>query len=149
MSGYTNSQTWEAWLDVYNVSWNNTSFIFLASVALSVAIIIVSWILPFNSSVRNRTSKVEIKIDEPEEDEQELQRLLDMAHHAPGDVKKAQRRALERNIETHMSDEQRKAEREAQSQQLAAIFKMMKEQEEKFGETTIDEIKDQMKLYCG
>lgn len=37
----------------------------------------------------------------------------------------------------------------AQSQQLAAIFKMMKEQEEKFGETTIDEIKDQMKLYCG
>lgn len=35
-----------------------------------------------------------------------------MAHHAPGDVKKAQRRALERNIETHMSDEQRQAERE-------------------------------------
>ncbi|XP_047498576.1 matrix-remodeling-associated protein 7-like [Penaeus chinensis] len=149
MSGYTNSQTWEAWLDVYNVSWNNTSFIFLASVALSAAIIIVSWILPFNSSVRNRKSKVEIKIDEPEDDEQELQRLLDIAHQAPSDVKKAQRRALERNIETHMSDEQRLAEREAQSQQLAAIFKMMKEQEEKFGETTIDEIKDQMKLYCG
>ncbi|XP_069982966.1 matrix-remodeling-associated protein 7 [Penaeus vannamei] len=149
MSGYTNSQTWEAWLDVYNVSWNNTSFIFLASVALSAAIIIVSWILPFNSSIRNRKTKIKIKIDEPEDDEQELQRLLDMAHHAPGDVKKAQRRALERNIETHMSDEQRQAEREAQSQQLAAIFKMMKEQEEKFGETTIDEIKDQMKLYCG
>lgn len=117
--------------------------------ALSAAIIIVSWILPFNSSIRNRKTKIKIKIDEPEDDEQELQRLLDMAHHAPGDVKKAQRRALERNIETHMSDEQRQAEREAQSQQLAAIFKMMKEQEEKFGETTIDEIKDQMKLYCG
>lgn len=37
----------------------------------------------------------------------------------------------------------------AQSEQLAAIFKMMQDQEEKFGETSIDEIKDQMKLYCG
>lgn len=35
-----------------------------------------------------------------------------------------------------------------QNEQLEAIFKLMQNQKEKFGETSIDEIKEQMKFYC-
>lgn len=35
-----------------------------------------------------------------------------------------------------------------QNEQLEAILKLMQNQKEKFGDTSIDEIKDQMKFYC-
>lgn len=91
----------------------------------------------------------EEKKEDSEQEKKDVDKVMEYSQHLPGQVKKAQQRSLEKSIETEMSDEQRAAEREIQSQQLAAIFKMMKEQEEKFGETTMDEIKDQMKLYCG
>lgn len=83
-----------------------------------------------------------------EENEKSIEKLLEMNQCFPGEMRKVPRRVLEKTVEKQMSEEQRQAEREVQSQQLAAIFKMMQDQEDKFGQTTIDEIKDQMKLYC-
>lgn len=162
-AGYTNSQTWQAWLETSQVLWNNTSLIFVASVCVSLAVVVVSWLLS-----NSRQHYPQSCLTEPEEphrecskkdtvektadldqDKVDVDKVMQYSQHLPGQVKRAQQRSLEKSIETEMSEEQRATEREIQSQQLAAIFKMMKEQEEKFGETTMDEIKDQMKLYCG
>lgn len=162
-AGYTNSQTWQAWLETSQVLWNNTSLIFVASVCVSLAVVVVSWLLsnsrqhypqscltepekPHRECSKKDTVEKTADLDQ---DKVDVDKVMQYSQHLPGQVKRAQQRSLEKSIETEMSEEQRATEREIQSQQLAAIFKMMKEQEEKFGETTMDEIKDQMKLYCG
>ncbi|KAG7157706.1 matrix-remodeling-associated protein 7-like isoform X2 [Homarus americanus] len=166
--GYTNSQTWEAWWESLEVSWNNTSFIFLASVALSMALVVASWMTWSSGDdldlghedesertklqdVQEVNSDQESEHEEPDEgkEEKSVEEVYGLNHQLTGEVKKVERRALERTVESQMTDEQRQAEREAQTEQLAAIFKMMQDQEDKFGQTTIDDIKDQMKLYCG
>lgn len=166
MSGYVDSQTWEAWFESYEVSWNNTSFIFVVSVLLSLAVVIATWMMriPNDDSDHKQEYNERMKLQdiqeakaEEESDNEEKEEinekstgnLLEFNHYLPENVEKVQRRPSEKTIETQLSAEQIMAERKAQSEQLAAIFKMMQDQEEKFGETTIDEIKDQMKLYCG
>ncbi|XP_068251188.1 matrix-remodeling-associated protein 7-like isoform X2 [Palaemon carinicauda] len=149
MDGFVNSQTWEAWFESYEVLWDNTSYIFIISVVLSLVIAVATYWMPIGSQeLHSSETEVEDEDTKEEHKEKDLEnRLLEENHHV--ELKNAQRRALERSMENQMTAEQREAEREAQSQQLAAIFKMMQEQEEKFGKTSIDDIKDQMKLYCG
>ncbi|XP_064083926.1 matrix-remodeling-associated protein 7-like isoform X2 [Macrobrachium nipponense] len=150
MDGFVNSQTWEAWFESYEVLWDNTSYIFVISVLLSVVIAVATYLMPIGSQeLHSSERKVEDDEDIREESEEKDlgSKILEEKRHV--DLKNAQRRALERSMENQLTAEQREAEREAQSQQLAAIFKMMQEQEEKFGKTSIDDIKDQMKLYCG
>lgn len=145
MDGFINSQTWEAWFESYEVLWDNTSYIFIVSITLSLAIAIATWLIPFGSQ---ETGEPEMVEDEDVIEATSEQGLLE-ATEQPADMKNSERRSLERRVQNQMTAEQRDAEREAQSQQLAVIFKMMQEQEEKFGKTSIDDIKDQMKLYCG
>ena len=52
-----------------------------------------------------------------------------------------------KKIEEEMSEDQKQNEREIQRQQLEAIFKLMAEQEEKFGINNMDDMQEQMKLY--
>ncbi|RXG62162.1 hypothetical protein Avbf_08323 [Armadillidium vulgare] len=42
-TGYTNSQTWEAWRDSFNVLWDNTEIVFLISVTVSLGAVIYTW----------------------------------------------------------------------------------------------------------
>nr|XP_045594719.1 matrix-remodeling-associated protein 7-like isoform X1 [Procambarus clarkii] len=165
MSGYINSQTWEvsAWFETYEVSWENTSLIFVLTVALSLAVVITTWMMRDSGYDTNHGHQDQCEIAElqgiqevntDEESEQErndesIEKLLEISGPLPGEARKVPRQVLERTVEKQMTEEQRQAERDAQSEQLAAIFKMMQDQEDKFGQTTIDEIKDQMKLYCG
>lgn len=50
-------------------------------------------------------------------------------------------------ISANMSEEQRKLELSTQRKQLEEIFRVMRENEDKFGETSLNELVDQMKLY--
>ncbi|XP_064478935.1 uncharacterized protein LOC135392165 [Ornithodoros turicata] len=85
------------------------------------------------------------EIDEIEEDKlikeqllrQEVKRLI-----SAGAAKDA-----ESIISANMTEEQRKQEINAQRQQLEEIFKVMKEHQDKFGDTSLNEVVDQMKLY--
>lgn len=52
-----------------------------------------------------------------------------------------------KKIEEDMTEEQKANEREIQRQQMEAIFKLMEDQEEKFGVGTMDDMQEQMKLY--
>ncbi|KAG0713493.1 Matrix-remodeling-associated protein 7 [Chionoecetes opilio] len=161
-TGYVNSQSWQAWGESFEVLWSNTSFLFLASVGVAVAAVVGvgGWAATLTThhhahpthnprKARPQEEEEEDKREDAEQDRMAVDKVVEYSQHLPGQVKKAKHSALEKNIEQSMNAEQKQAEREIQSEQLAAIFSMMKEQEEKFGETTMDEIKDQMKLYCG
>ena len=52
-----------------------------------------------------------------------------------------------KKIEEEMTQDQKENERAIQREQLEAIFKLMAEQEDKFGINSMDDMQDQMKLY--
>ncbi|KAK4307542.1 hypothetical protein Pmani_020689 [Petrolisthes manimaculis] len=159
MKGYNDSQTWEAWLGSLEVLWNNTSGIFVLSVLASVAVILATWAMkshqrPHQHCHKQKTHMCDGGDEANTEDDthtqhtaQEEDKLVDQSEKST--LGANDKRHVLETVQKSMTDQQRSEEREAQSQQLAAIFKMMQEQEEKFGETTIDDIRDQMKLYCG
>ncbi|XP_078611719.1 uncharacterized protein LOC144882070 [Branchiostoma floridae x Branchiostoma japonicum] len=56
-------------------------------------------------------------------------------------------RKVYKEAERCMTDEDRAAERRIQQEQLAAIFKLMQDNEDKFGVQSYDDVEEQMKLY--
>ena len=62
-------------------------------------------------------------------------------------MKKTKQRVALKKIEAEMTKEQRELEREIQRKQLEDIFKLMEEQKEEFGISSVDDVQEQMKLY--
>lgn len=68
--------------------------------------------------------------------------------HIQGEIKKVKQDVTTRKICETLSEEQIAEEKQRQRDQLAEIFKLMQEQEEKFGINSMDEIQEQMRLYA-
>ncbi|XP_076032041.1 uncharacterized protein LOC143019937 [Oratosquilla oratoria] len=166
--GYTDSTTWQAWFDAAVVLWDNTSVIFIFSLIASLVILVITWLvvseekLPKPQSQKQEmsrsTSAHDIINDKPDnetcqenasDEDDTVEYLLDIANHIPGEVKRAQLRAIEKTVESEMTPEQKENEMEMQRKQLEAIANLMQEQQDKFGDTSIEDIKNQMSLYCG
>ncbi|KAJ1522705.1 hypothetical protein ONE63_001866 [Megalurothrips usitatus] len=62
-------------------------------------------------------------------------------------IKSARQSAIEKQLSAGLSEEQLLKERETQASQLAAIYKLLKEKEDQFQITSMDELQDQLKLY--
>ena len=60
---------------------------------------------------------------------------------------KRSRQQLRNKVATEMSDEDKINEAMVQQQQMAKIFSLLKDNEDKFGKMTKDDLKQQMKLY--
>lgn len=73
---------------------------------------------------------------------------LEFCEHIHGEVKRVQHKVTARKIEEKMTAEQIQEEKDMQRKQLEAIFNMMKDQNEKFGVDSMDDVKQQMKLYA-
>ncbi|XP_064618241.1 matrix-remodeling-associated protein 7-like [Liolophura sinensis] len=73
---------------------------------------------------------------------------LEFCEHIHGEVKRVQNKVTTRKIEEKMTAEQIQEEKDMQRKQLEAIFNMMKDQNEKFGVDSMDDVKQQMKLYA-
>ena len=68
--------------------------------------------------------------------------------HIQSEVKKAKHRVAEREVKQNMSSDEMQAERELQRRQLEEIFKLMQKNDDKFGSSSIDDVRQQMKLYA-
>ena len=68
--------------------------------------------------------------------------------HIQSEVKKAKHRVAEREVKQNMSADEMKAERELQRRQLEEIFKLMQQNNDKFGVSSMEDVKQQMKLYA-
>ncbi|KAK3612271.1 hypothetical protein CHS0354_039552 [Potamilus streckersoni] len=73
---------------------------------------------------------------------------VEYCEHIQSEVKKAQLRVTNKKLEQSLTEEQLKDEREIQRKQLEEIFKLIKDQNDKFGISSIDDIQEQMKLYA-
>lgn len=62
-------------------------------------------------------------------------------------VKKAKQRVLRKQIERGMSREDHVKEQMYTNQMLARVYQKMKENEDLFGDTSFDDVKEQMSLY--
>lgn len=67
--------------------------------------------------------------------------------HLQREIKKTKQRVALDKIKSEMTKEQRELEREVQRHQLEEIFRMMEEQKEKFGMSSVDDVRQQMRLY--
>lgn len=72
---------------------------------------------------------------------------LDYCDHIQREVKRAKHRLAMEKIEAEMTEEQKEEERQAQRRQLEEIFKLMENNKDEFGLSSVDEIQEQMKLY--
>ncbi|XP_006818442.1 uncharacterized protein LOC100376018 [Saccoglossus kowalevskii] len=68
--------------------------------------------------------------------------------HIQGKVKQARAKYITKQIEKKMTPNQIEEERETQRRQLAAIYSLMKESEDKFGVDSVTEVNEQFKLYA-
>ena len=72
---------------------------------------------------------------------------LEFCEHIPGEVKRVKARLAQQKIEEEMNASERAAERAAEAKQMSAIFKLLQDQEEKYGISSMDDMHEQMKLY--
>ena len=73
---------------------------------------------------------------------------MQYCEHIQSEVKKAKIRVAEKRIGETMTPDQVAEERELQKKQLEEIFRLMQEQNEKFGVNSVEDIQNQMKLYA-
>ena len=73
---------------------------------------------------------------------------MEYCEHIQSEVKKAKIRVAEKRIGETMTPDQVAEERELQKKQLEEIFRLMQEQNEKFGVNSVEDIQNQMKLYA-
>lgn len=73
---------------------------------------------------------------------------VDYCEHIQGEIKRVKHKVASQTIASQLTDEQLNQERELQRQQLAEIFTLMQEQQDKFGMSSMDDMQDQMKLYA-
>ena len=69
------------------------------------------------------------------------------AEHIPSEIKKAKQRLINKEIEANMTREERDKEHDIQRKQLEAIYKLLQQQEDKFGMNNMDDMSEQMKYY--
>lgn len=72
---------------------------------------------------------------------------VDYCGHIQAKVKQAQSQATKKLVEQELTKEQLDDEKALQQQQMEAIFKLLQEQEEKFGIRSMEDVQSQMKLY--
>ena len=84
--------------------------------------------------------------DQSEETEKSID-PVSYASHIPSEIKKVQQKALTKEIEEKMTQEEKEKERKIQREQLEAIFKLMQQQDDKFGIEDFGQMSDQMKYY--
>lgn len=68
--------------------------------------------------------------------------------HIQSEIKKVKQGVTTRKICQDMSEDQMAEERQRQRDQLAEIFRLMQEQQDKFGINSMEEMQDQMRLYA-
>ncbi|KAI8794702.1 matrix-remodeling-associated protein 7 [Biomphalaria glabrata] len=73
---------------------------------------------------------------------------VDYCEHIQGEIKRVQQTVATRSIAKRLTEEQLKEEREVQRKQLAEIFRLMQEQQDRFGIGSMDDMQEQMKLYA-
>jgi len=70
----------------------------------------------------------------------------DLAH-LPGQLKSVKLRKATKQVEEALTDEQKEEEAVVRGQQLESILMLMRQQEEKFGNSSMEDIQEQLKLY--
>ncbi|KAF0311408.1 hypothetical protein FJT64_017728 [Amphibalanus amphitrite] len=93
----------------------------------------------------------------PEEEEEELGSseeggggvpdLVEMAHHLPARMKQAELRHIRQKLQSDMTEEQRRRERQVERDQMTAIMELMQKNSDKFGSPSLDDMQAQLKLY--
>ncbi|XP_043200516.1 matrix-remodeling-associated protein 7-like isoform X2 [Amphibalanus amphitrite] len=73
--------------------------------------------------------------------------LVEMAHHLPARMKQAELRHIRQKLQSDMTEEQRRRERQVERDQMTAIMELMQKNSDKFGSPSLDDMQAQLKLY--
>ncbi|BFZ03181.1 hypothetical protein BsWGS_06219 [Bradybaena similaris] len=73
---------------------------------------------------------------------------VEYCEHIQGEFKRVQQSVATRTIEKSLTEQQLQEEREVQRRQLGEIFRLMQQQEERFGIGSMDDMQEQLKLYA-
>ncbi|KAF2369016.1 hypothetical protein FHG87_000239 [Trinorchestia longiramus] len=171
-TGYINSQTWEAWYESWVVVYGNASLVLVLSFLLSVAAAAAVYLLPTLQQPQPDEAN-QIQLERDIDSNEDLIRKKtdgdtdqDHYHDECNGISQARKDALEamnaeggggcifthgglrrRKEEPSMSPFYQRKEKEVTNEQLATIHRIMQEQRDKFGDTSMEDLVDQLKLY--
>ncbi|KAL3199649.1 hypothetical protein MRX96_001402 [Rhipicephalus microplus] len=119
--------------------WTNFSQVFLLSLVTSALVVFLTVVFAYRTSKYGcfiRRKKTDV--DSCELSEEEKERMT---------AKPQAAKAAESLIEATMTEEQKTLEKEAQRKQLEEIYRLMAAHSDKFGDTSMEDIVNQMTLY--
>ncbi|XP_059155522.1 uncharacterized protein LOC131940751 [Physella acuta] len=73
---------------------------------------------------------------------------VDFCEHIQGEIKRVQQSVATKSIAKNLTEEQLEEERKVQQKQLAEIYKLMQEQQDRFGIGSMEDMQEQMRLYA-
>ncbi|RZF39641.1 hypothetical protein LSTR_LSTR001162 [Laodelphax striatellus] len=136
------------WSENFSIYSENLSVYYIICISLSVLSVVFTWYFHnfYTISSANRPNQRE----DMSKDEQRSDSLKDSNTEVRKEIfsqLKAVRQPIVQQISSGLTEDQLKEEREAEAQQLAEIFQLLQNQEDKFNVSSMEELEDQMKLY--
>uniref|UniRef100_A0A224Y8G3 Matrix-remodeling-associated protein 7 helical domain-containing protein n=1 Tax=Rhipicephalus zambeziensis TaxID=60191 RepID=A0A224Y8G3_9ACAR len=119
--------------------WTSFSPVFLLSLVTSALVVFFTVVFAYRTSKYGcfmRQKKTDVDLDELSDEEKERMSAKPQAA-----------KAAESLIEATMTEEQKTLEKEAQRKQLEEIYRLMAAHSDKFGDTSLEDIVNQMALY--
>uniref|UniRef100_A0A131XIL0 Putative conserved secreted protein n=1 Tax=Hyalomma excavatum TaxID=257692 RepID=A0A131XIL0_9ACAR len=119
--------------------WSNFSPVFFLSVVTSALAVLFTFVFAYRTSKYGcfvRRNKTDADLGELSDEEKERMSAKPQAA-----------KAAESLIEATMTEEQKTLEKEAQRKQLEEIYRLMAAHSDKFGDTSMEDIVNQMALY--
>ncbi|XP_049959359.1 uncharacterized protein LOC126475495 [Schistocerca serialis cubense] len=129
------------WFDNFVVYYDNLSMYYVVSVIMSFMALFLAWWYSYYSNGTELTSDQALMSENIQcEGAVSKSGLLKK-------IKLARQEAIEQELAAGLTDQQLQQEKETEQAQLAAIFKLLQEQEEKFQVSSMEELQEQLKLY--
>lgn len=130
-----------SWIDNFVVYYDNLSMYYVVSVVMSFVALYLAWWYSSYTQGTDVTSEHALSSENnPYDDGVSKSGLLKK-------IKLARQEAIEQELAAGLTDQQLQQERETEQAQLAAIFKLLQQQEEKFQVSSMEELQEQLKLY--
>ncbi|XP_022189711.1 matrix-remodeling-associated protein 7 [Nilaparvata lugens] len=138
------------WSENFSIYSENLSIYYIICISLSVLSVVFTWYFHnfyIFQGLNCADQKEDMSTDEGNSDSMKDKDSNIEVRKEIFSQLKAVRQPIVQQISSGLTEDQLKEEREAEAQQLAEIFQLLQNQEDKFNVSSMEELEDQMKLY--
>lgn len=131
-----------SWFSNFSVYYDNLSVYYICTILLSFLAVFVTWWL-LDSDRKHPEDDDNFQNNQQANDPVEINDSESIL----SQIKMSRHKAIAEELSSGLTEEQLQQEKETEKKQLEAIFQLLKEQQDKFNVNSMEELKDQLRLY--